>query len=89
MTEDLFDLFVHLLINNQCLVVCILIISIDQGELVIRDLGNSFINHQWTQLWNQVSTRSPDVFKGDSPERRMETASPVCVCVCVCACVCV
>uniref|UniRef100_A0A8C4FFH8 Carboxypeptidase n=1 Tax=Dicentrarchus labrax TaxID=13489 RepID=A0A8C4FFH8_DICLA len=22
-------------------------------ELVIRDLGNSFINNQWTQLWNQ------------------------------------
>ncbi|XP_051249761.1 lysosomal protective protein isoform X1 [Dicentrarchus labrax] len=28
-------------------------LSIEQGELVIRDLGNSFINNQWTQLWNQ------------------------------------
>ncbi|XP_073324513.1 lysosomal protective protein isoform X3 [Pagrus major] len=28
-------------------------VSIERGELVIRDLGNSFINHQWTQLWNQ------------------------------------
>uniref|UniRef100_G3NG08 Carboxypeptidase n=1 Tax=Gasterosteus aculeatus TaxID=69293 RepID=G3NG08_GASAC len=27
--------------------------SIERGELVIRDLGNLFINHQWTQLWNQ------------------------------------
>uniref|UniRef100_A0A3Q3WXQ8 Carboxypeptidase n=1 Tax=Mola mola TaxID=94237 RepID=A0A3Q3WXQ8_MOLML len=24
-----------------------------KGELVIKDLGNLFINHQWTQLWNQ------------------------------------
>ncbi|XP_070758307.1 lysosomal protective protein isoform X2 [Enoplosus armatus] len=28
-------------------------VGIERGELVIRDLGNSFINHQWTQLWNQ------------------------------------
>ncbi|TMS01396.1 Lysosomal protective protein [Larimichthys crocea] len=27
--------------------------SIERGELVIRDLGNSFINHPWTRLWNQ------------------------------------
>ncbi|KAG8007219.1 Lysosomal protective protein, partial [Nibea albiflora] len=27
--------------------------SIEQGELVIRDLGNSFLNHPWTRLWNQ------------------------------------
>uniref|UniRef100_A0A4W5RF48 Carboxypeptidase n=1 Tax=Hucho hucho TaxID=62062 RepID=A0A4W5RF48_9TELE len=27
--------------------------NIDNGHLVIRDLGNSFINHEWTQLWNQ------------------------------------
>uniref|UniRef100_A0A671V3J4 Carboxypeptidase n=1 Tax=Sparus aurata TaxID=8175 RepID=A0A671V3J4_SPAAU len=31
---------------------------IERGELVIRDLGNSFINHQWTQLWNQVCLAS-------------------------------
>ncbi|XP_055725736.1 lysosomal protective protein [Salvelinus fontinalis] len=28
-------------------------VGIDNGNLVIRDLGNSFINHEWTQLWNQ------------------------------------
>uniref|UniRef100_A0A4W6FIT7 Carboxypeptidase n=1 Tax=Lates calcarifer TaxID=8187 RepID=A0A4W6FIT7_LATCA len=28
-------------------------VSVDRGELVIRDLGNSFIHHPWTQLWNQ------------------------------------
>nr|XP_020467876.1 lysosomal protective protein [Monopterus albus] len=28
-------------------------VSIEQGQLVIRDLGNLFINHQWTQLWSQ------------------------------------
>nr|AWM30697.1 cathepsin A [Rachycentron canadum] len=28
-------------------------ISVERGELVIRDLGNSFINHPWTQLWNK------------------------------------
>ncbi|XP_071349377.1 lysosomal protective protein [Trachinotus anak] len=28
-------------------------VSVERGELVIRDLGNSFINHPWTQLWNQ------------------------------------
>uniref|UniRef100_A0A665XAM0 Carboxypeptidase n=1 Tax=Echeneis naucrates TaxID=173247 RepID=A0A665XAM0_ECHNA len=28
-------------------------VSVDKGELVIRDLGNSFIRHPWTQLWNQ------------------------------------
>ncbi|CAF90164.1 unnamed protein product, partial [Tetraodon nigroviridis] len=27
--------------------------GVDGGELVIRDLGNIFINHQWTQLWKQ------------------------------------
>lgn len=28
-------------------------LNVEQGQLVIRDLGNSFINHQWTQLWTQ------------------------------------
>lgn len=28
-------------------------VSIDNGHLVIRDLGNSFINHKWTQLWSK------------------------------------
>ncbi|KAK6319688.1 hypothetical protein J4Q44_G00108990 [Coregonus suidteri] len=28
-------------------------VSIDNGHVVIRDLGNSFINHEWTRLWNQ------------------------------------
>ncbi|KAI4787885.1 hypothetical protein KUCAC02_036192 [Chaenocephalus aceratus] len=28
-------------------------LSIDKGQLVIRDLGNSFINHQSTRLWSQ------------------------------------
>ncbi|KAG7494260.1 lysosomal protective protein [Solea senegalensis] len=28
-------------------------LSVEGGQLVIRDLGNSFINHRWTQLWNQ------------------------------------
>ncbi|XP_071374654.1 lysosomal protective protein [Centroberyx affinis] len=28
-------------------------ISSDGRQLVIRDLGNSFINHQWSQLFNQ------------------------------------
>ncbi|XP_042339228.1 lysosomal protective protein-like, partial [Plectropomus leopardus] len=28
-------------------------VSIDQGKLVIRDLGNSFISHPETRLWNQ------------------------------------
>ncbi|XP_060925477.1 lysosomal protective protein-like isoform X1 [Limanda limanda] len=28
-------------------------VSVERGDLVIRDLGNSFTNHQWTQLWNQ------------------------------------
>ncbi|XP_058488264.1 lysosomal protective protein [Solea solea] len=28
-------------------------LSVEGGQLVIRDLGNSFINHPWTQLWNQ------------------------------------
>ncbi|XP_040890602.1 lysosomal protective protein isoform X2 [Toxotes jaculatrix] len=28
-------------------------VSVEQGELVIRDLGNLFINHQQTQLWKQ------------------------------------
>ncbi|XP_075993849.1 lysosomal protective protein [Genypterus blacodes] len=27
--------------------------SVDGGELIIRDLGNSFIKSQWTQLWTQ------------------------------------
>lgn len=40
----------------------LLIVSTEKGELVIRDLGNSFIHHQWTQLWNQVCMKSPDVF---------------------------
>ena len=41
----------------------LLLVSIERGELVIRDLGNSFINHQWTQLWNQVCMKPPDVFR--------------------------
>ncbi|XP_026205573.1 lysosomal protective protein isoform X1 [Anabas testudineus] len=28
-------------------------VSVDRGELVIRDLGNSFIHHQWNQLWSK------------------------------------
>ncbi|KAF7645530.1 hypothetical protein LDENG_00202530 [Lucifuga dentata] len=28
-------------------------VSVEGGQLVIRDLGNAFINHRWTQLWNQ------------------------------------
>ncbi|KAM6979844.1 lysosomal protective protein-like [Aplochiton taeniatus] len=28
-------------------------VSIDNGHLVIRDLGNSFINHEWSRLWTQ------------------------------------
>ncbi|XP_015257961.1 PREDICTED: lysosomal protective protein-like [Cyprinodon variegatus] len=28
-------------------------ISVESGQLVIRDLGNNFINHQWTRQWNQ------------------------------------
>ncbi|CDQ72201.1 lysosomal protective protein [Oncorhynchus mykiss] len=28
-------------------------VGTDNGHLVIRDLGNSFLNHEWTQLWNQ------------------------------------
>ncbi|KAM9410743.1 lysosomal protective protein-like [Pholidichthys leucotaenia] len=28
-------------------------ISFERGELVIRDLGNLFSRHQWTQLWTQ------------------------------------
>ncbi|XP_061584741.1 lysosomal protective protein [Cololabis saira] len=28
-------------------------VSVERGQLVIRDLGNSFIHHRWTQLWNQ------------------------------------
>ncbi|MEQ2284006.1 hypothetical protein AMECASPLE_017264, partial [Ameca splendens] len=27
--------------------------TVEHGQLVIRDLGNIFINHQWTQEWNQ------------------------------------
>ncbi|XP_059186259.1 lysosomal protective protein isoform X2 [Centropristis striata] len=29
-------------------------VSVDGGKLVIRDLGNSFINHPSTHLWNQL-----------------------------------
>uniref|UniRef100_A0A3B3CZ54 Lysosomal protective protein n=1 Tax=Oryzias melastigma TaxID=30732 RepID=A0A3B3CZ54_ORYME len=32
-------------------------VSAERGQLVIRDLGNTFINHQWTHLWNQVCMR--------------------------------
>uniref|UniRef100_A0A669DDX4 Carboxypeptidase n=1 Tax=Oreochromis niloticus TaxID=8128 RepID=A0A669DDX4_ORENI len=32
-------------------------LSVERGQLVIRDLGNSFIHHQWNRLWTQ---RSPD-----------------------------
>ncbi|KAM4587749.1 lysosomal protective protein [Odontesthes bonariensis] len=28
-------------------------VSVEHGQLVIRDLGNTFINHLWTQLRNQ------------------------------------
>uniref|UniRef100_A0A3Q2FW05 Lysosomal protective protein n=1 Tax=Cyprinodon variegatus TaxID=28743 RepID=A0A3Q2FW05_CYPVA len=28
-------------------------LSVESGQLVIRDLGNNFINHQWTRQWNQ------------------------------------
>ncbi|XP_039972248.1 lysosomal protective protein isoform X2 [Xiphias gladius] len=28
-------------------------LSVERGELVIRDLGNSFMSHRWSQLWNQ------------------------------------
>ncbi|KAM6928397.1 lysosomal protective protein [Xenentodon cancila] len=28
-------------------------VSVERGQLVIRDLGNTFIHHQWTRLWNQ------------------------------------
>uniref|UniRef100_A0AAR2K7F8 Carboxypeptidase n=1 Tax=Pygocentrus nattereri TaxID=42514 RepID=A0AAR2K7F8_PYGNA len=28
--------------------------SVENGQLVIRDLGNNFINHKWTTSWNQV-----------------------------------
>uniref|UniRef100_A0AAR2LAP5 Carboxypeptidase n=1 Tax=Pygocentrus nattereri TaxID=42514 RepID=A0AAR2LAP5_PYGNA len=27
--------------------------SVENGQLVIRDLGNNFINHKWTTSWNQ------------------------------------
>ncbi|XP_037535633.1 lysosomal protective protein [Nematolebias whitei] len=27
--------------------------SLEHGQLVIRDLGNTFTKHQWTQQWNQ------------------------------------
>ncbi|CAI5686424.1 unnamed protein product [Oreochromis niloticus] len=28
-------------------------LSVERGQLVIRDLGNSFIHHQWNRLWTQ------------------------------------
>lgn len=28
-------------------------LSVERGQLVIRDLGNSFIHHQWNRLWMQ------------------------------------
>lgn len=28
--------------------------SFENGRLVIRDLGNNFINHKFSNLWNQV-----------------------------------
>uniref|UniRef100_A0A8B9REG4 Carboxypeptidase n=1 Tax=Astyanax mexicanus TaxID=7994 RepID=A0A8B9REG4_ASTMX len=28
--------------------------SVENGRLVIRDMGNNFINHKWSSLWNQV-----------------------------------
>lgn len=28
--------------------------SIENGRLVIRDLGNNFINHKFSNSWNQV-----------------------------------
>lgn len=45
----------------------LLMVSIEGRELVIRDLGNSFINHQWTQVWNQVRMKLPYVFILDPP----------------------
>ncbi|KAG9276945.1 lysosomal protective protein [Astyanax mexicanus] len=27
--------------------------SVENGRLVIRDMGNNFINHKWSSLWNQ------------------------------------
>ncbi|XP_068598463.1 lysosomal protective protein [Brachionichthys hirsutus] len=39
--------------------------SVEGGQLVVRDLGNSFINHRWTQLWSQklkgLVSRHPSV----------------------------
>lgn len=32
-----------------------LVFSVERAQLVIRDLGNTFIHHPWTLLWNQVS----------------------------------
>uniref|UniRef100_A0A8B9KMB9 Carboxypeptidase n=1 Tax=Astyanax mexicanus TaxID=7994 RepID=A0A8B9KMB9_ASTMX len=29
--------------------------SVENGRLVIRDMGNNFINHKWSSLWNQVA----------------------------------
>uniref|UniRef100_A0AAZ3PYU2 Carboxypeptidase n=1 Tax=Oncorhynchus tshawytscha TaxID=74940 RepID=A0AAZ3PYU2_ONCTS len=38
-------------------------VGTDNGHLVIRDLGNSFINHEWTQLWNQLVRLDPPLTK--------------------------
>lgn len=38
-------------------------LSVDNGQLVIRDLGNSFINHQWSELWRQKLQGVVSLFK--------------------------
>lgn len=48
-------------------------VSVEGRELVIRDLGNSFINHQWTQVWNQVCMKLPWVFILDPPTTWIKT----------------
>lgn len=30
------------------------LVSLEQGQLVIRDLGNLFLKHQETERWNKV-----------------------------------
>uniref|UniRef100_G3NFZ3 Carboxypeptidase n=1 Tax=Gasterosteus aculeatus aculeatus TaxID=481459 RepID=G3NFZ3_GASAC len=55
--------------------------SIERGELVIRDLGNLFINHQWTQLWNQVcvfSSRSEQKLRGLASSHLSVRLDPPC-----------
>lgn len=47
--------------------------SVDEGELVIRDLGNLFLNHRWTRLWKQVCTFS--YFSASCHEQTEQQAS--------------